>query len=91
MTAILASHLGNLLFPVMVYMAVLLTMGVFTLTCKRSNNWLVAGGISFILSDSLIGLNKFYMDIPQASLLIMVTYYFAQFALTKGILKSQRV
>lgn len=80
--------LGELFIPVFVYMSVLLLMGITTLLSEKSNTWLVIGGISFILSDSFIGLDKFYQEIPYATLLIMSTYYFAQFSLVKGMFEQ---
>ncbi len=81
--------LGELFVPVLAYMSVLMMMGIFTLISRKSNIWLVIGGISFIISDSIIGINKFYTPIPHSHLLIMPTYYFAQFALVKGIFLNQ--
>lgn len=85
---LLFSHLGDLWLPVVFYMLVLLFMGIATLLSKRSNAWLITGGISFVLSDSIIGLNKFYVDIAFAPLLIMTTYYLAQYCLTRGLIKA---
>ncbi len=81
---IIADGLGELFIPVLAYILVLLTMAIFTLLSKKSNPWLITGGICFALSDSLLGINKFYQPIPFADLLIMSSYYFAQFALFKG-------
>jgi len=83
---ILKPELGQMLIPVSIYIFVLLLMGSFTLVSKKSNNWLVIGGLSFVISDSLIGINKFYYPIAFSHPMIMMTYYFAQFALVKGIL-----
>jgi len=80
--------LGDLFIPVFVYMAILLLMGITTLLSQKSNKWLLIGGISFILSDSFIGLDKFYQEIPFASFFIMSTYYFAQFSLVKGLYET---
>jgi uncharacterized membrane protein YhhN len=88
MFSLIYSGLGELFIPVFVYMTVLLLMGVTTLLSEKTNTWLVIGGISFIFSDSLIGLDKFYQEIPYATLLIMSTYYFAQFSLVKGIFEQ---
>jgi uncharacterized membrane protein YhhN len=82
--------LGELFIPVLVYMTVLLLMGVTTLLSEKSNIWLIIGGISFILSDSLIGLNQFYQEIPYASFWIMTTYYLAQFSLVKGMFEQKQ-
>jgi len=81
--------LGGLIIPVLAYMTVLMMMGIFTLISTKSNRWLVIGGISFIISDSIIGINQFYTSIPNSHLLVMPTYYFAQFCLVKGMFLNQ--
>jgi alkenylglycerophosphocholine hydrolase len=85
MFSLICGGLGDLFIPVFVYMTVLLLMGITTLLSQKSNKWLIIGGVSFILSDSLIGLDKFYQPIPFESLFIMSTYYLAQFSLVKGL------
>jgi len=82
--------LAELFIPVLVYMTVLLLMGITTLISKKSNAWLIIGGISFIISDSLIGLNQFYQEIPNASFWIMTCYYFSQFSLVKGMFEQKQ-
>jgi len=77
-------NLGGMTVPVMLYMAVILTMSYATWCSAKSNRWLVIGGLFFILSDSLIGLNKFYQAIPAAGSWIMLTYYLAQYGLVLG-------
>lgn len=89
MLTILAEGLGDLLIPVVGYMSILLLMALATIFSEKSNQWLVIGGISFAVSDSLIGFDKFYMPIENVHFVIMVTYYFAQFALLKGFLKAK--
>jgi len=81
---LLSSGLGELFLPVLVYMSVLLSMAIATLISNNTNAWLVVGGLSFVFSDSLLGIDKFYLPIPYATLLIMVSYYFAQYALVRG-------
>jgi len=83
--SLMAGNLNELFIPVLVYMLVLLSMAIATVLSAKINKWLVIGGISFVISDSLIGLNKFYMEIPYSHLWIMVTYYFAQFCLVNGM------
>jgi len=82
---LIAPGLGKLFLPVLIYMSVLLFMGIFTLISKKSNHWLVVGGLCFVISDSIIGINKFYSPIAYSHFFIMMTYYFAQYALVKGI------
>ena len=71
-------------------MEILLLMAITTLLSTKSNQWLIIGGLSFVLSDSLIGLDKFYQPIVGAHYFIMVSYYFAQFALFKGFLLAEQ-
>ncbi len=85
---LLFDGLGQLFLPVVAYMSILLLMALATVLSKRSNTWLVMGGLSFVLSDSLIGFDKFYMPVENVHLAIMVSYYFAQFALFVGFLSS---
>lgn len=87
---LLADGLGQLFIPVVAYMSILLLMALATVLSEKSNVWLVVGGISFVLSDSLIGFDKFYLPIENVSFAIMVSYYFAQFALFKGFVKASQ-
>ena len=86
MMTLLVPNLGELFIPVVIYMLVLLIMAATSMTSVKSNLVLILGGVSFALSDSLIGLDKFYADIPFAGLWIMITYYLAQYCLTSGFL-----
>jgi uncharacterized membrane protein YhhN len=81
---LISAGLGELFLPVLFYMSVLLIMAITTLVSEHTNVWLVIGGLSFVLSDSLLGIDKFYLPIPHATSLIMVSYYFAQYALVNG-------
>jgi uncharacterized membrane protein YhhN len=86
--SLIAGGLDELFIPVLAYMSILLIMAMMTLVSKRSNNWLVLGGLSFVFSDSLIGIDKFYYPIPYAPIMIMLSYYFAQYALLRGFIVS---
>lgn len=88
MFALLSGGLGELFIPVLGYMSILLFMAIATLVSKKSNNWLILGGISFVFSDSLLGFDKFYLTIPHVHIAIMISYYFAQYALLRGFLKA---
>lgn len=85
--SLMFANLGAMFGPVLLYMTVILLMSLATWMTRHSNGWLVAGGLSFILSDSLIGLTKFYQPMDHAGTAIMLTYYFAQFALVSGFLR----
>lgn len=89
--SVIAGGLGELFIPVLAYMSILLLMAITTLISTKSNKWLIVGGLSFVLSDSLIGLDKFYQPIVGAHFFIMASYYFAQYALYRGFLLSEDV
>ncbi len=88
MLMLLADGLGQMFIPVVAYMSILLLMALATVLSKKSSVWLVLGGVSFVLSDSLIGFNKFYIPIENNHFVVMSSYYFAQFALLKGFIHS---
>jgi uncharacterized membrane protein YhhN len=90
MFSIIEPGLGDLFAPVFAYMTVLLLMAILTLLSKKSNKWLMIGGVCFAISDSLLGLNKFTTTIPFASIFIMTTYYLAQYSLVRGIFNDRR-
>ncbi len=89
MLTLLAAGLGEMFVPVLAYMSILLFMALTTVVSEKSNIWLVLGGMSFVISDSLIGFDKFYMEIDHSHFYVMITYYFAQFALLNGFIKAK--
>lgn len=89
LVVILFPHLGILKMPVMVYALVLTIMVLqallrFGLTSKRSFVLIFVGAIFFMISDSLLAINKFMQPLPMASVLIMATYMAAQFLIVEG-------
>lgn len=77
----------NLIAPVIIYASVIASMAY--VSCLRNRQmpgyWCVAfGAVIFIMSDSFIAFNKFVTHIPQAGLLIMLTYGIGQYLLTIG-------
>lgn len=89
MAIILMPHLGELIMPVLAYLAVISLMGFLALQSSRPLKGSVAGALVFISSDSLIAINKFLTPIPLASVWIMVTYYAAQWLLISGFLSAR--
>jgi uncharacterized membrane protein YhhN len=79
--------------PVVTYAAVITTMllTAIQLEGKLKTQWLLVGALLFVLSDSMIGFNKFRNDLfvlPNVGFWIMLTYIAGQFAMIKGILKA---
>ncbi|XP_037911731.1 lysoplasmalogenase-like protein TMEM86A [Hermetia illucens] len=46
------------------------------------------GSVLFVISDSIIAFNKFYVTIPNSGYYIMITYYIAQLGITLSTLPS---
>lgn len=80
--------LGEMTFPVLIYLAVILVMGVSACAAGTNHGLIIAGAALFIVSDSLIAINKFLTPIPAASLFIMTTYYAGQFLICRGVIKK---
>lgn len=88
---ILYAHLGALKMPVTIYAIVLMVMTLQALFRYGYTNsvsfWFVfVGAILFMISDSMIAVNKFLSSFELAGLLIMATYILAQFLIIKGLM-----
>ncbi len=84
------------LAPVLVYSTAIATMVVFALNrygrVDDSSFALVfAGAILFMISDSIIAINKFIVPFDFARIAIMVLYISGQYLISKGCLKQQQV
>jgi alkenylglycerophosphocholine/alkenylglycerophosphoethanolamine hydrolase len=84
MGVVLFPHLGDMLIPVAVYLLIVLGMGISAALGTTNHSLVVAGAALFILSDSFIAINRFLVPVPLSGLLIMTTYYMAQFLITFG-------
>ena len=82
-------HLGDLKLPVIIYAMVICTMllcslHVFLKVNRKSAVYYLAGASVFVVSDSLLAINKFYQPFAFAGLLIMLTYCAAQYFIVCG-------
>ncbi|MCU0437575.1 MAG: lysoplasmalogenase [Raineya sp.] len=84
-------HLGEMLVPVVVYALVIMTMLIFAtnllLNSIKGAKFIWIGALFFVISDSLIAIDKFAIKIWQAQFLIMITYIFAQWAIIEGVIR----
>ncbi|MGA9701930.1 lysoplasmalogenase [Pseudomonas sp.] len=86
---ILISHgLGDLLIPVVVYALVISAMLWRALArlgsdVPKRSAWLAAAGaVSFVFSDTLIGINRFVVSFEAAPYLLITTYWLGQWGIT---------
>ena len=80
--------LGDMKIPVAIYIIVILSMLIraYLLNVQlHKANLIFFGAVFFVISDSILAFNKFFLPIPHASLLIMGTYYLAQILIFLGI------
>ena len=82
---------GNLQLPVMIYCVAITAMGVAAVMRDRFKNRegyfrVVIGAVFFIMSDSLLATDKFVEPFEGAGILILGTYFFAQYMIATGCL-----
>jgi uncharacterized membrane protein YhhN len=83
--------LGGLKFPVLAYSAAITWMVLTALMRNGRTNsksfWMIfSGAFVFMISDSLLAMNKFYTPVPLPGLWIMLTYCGAQYLIVRGAL-----
>lgn len=86
---ILVPHLGSMLIPVVCYGVVIAAMAI---SATRCSPLVVVGATLFLLSDSVLAVNRFVPDanLWQPGLLIMLTYIGGQSLITWGLVRSWR-
>mgnify|MGYP003584385421 FL=1 len=95
MVSFLMPFLGNLEIPVTIYASIISIMLLFAfngfLVWEKPGNLLVfLGAFFFVVSDSILAINKFYAPIPKSAFFIMLTYLLAQYLIVIGILKLNK-
>lgn len=85
--------LGELKVPVIVYAFVLAAMLISCLYAFESikpqaRALFITGAFAFVISDSLLAIDKFYSEFPGAPVLIMLTYIIAQYLIVSGVIKN---
>ena len=96
LVAILYPALGDLKMPVIVYAAVLTVMVICALlrygrTTKASFAFVLSGALLFMLSDSLLAINKFLSPLSMAGVSIILTYILAQYLIVAGVLAHTNI
>jgi len=91
---IIKDGLGDMKIPVLLYLIVILTMVVMAALRKgkvsnKSYNLVFIGALFFMISDSVLSINKFYQSFASSGLIIMITYALAQYLIVMGILKQR--
>ncbi len=85
-----------LISAVVIYASVITVMVLSSISLFNNKNTpkvklMMIGAILFMLSDSIIAINKFVVDVYLSGLWIMITYTLAQWLITVGAIKSDGV
>ncbi|AMO84087.1 YhhN-like protein [Solibacillus isronensis B3W22] len=78
-----------LAIAVTAYILVILTMGWTSF--RTGSKFAVIGATLFIMSDSVLAINRFMFDVAYSHILIMFTYYGAQFFLMLSIIEYDKI
>lgn len=87
---LLIPRLGNMKLPVSIYLLVIMTMAWqalnrWAMTQSRGAMCAAVGAILFVASDSMIAFNRFFSAFRLAELLILVTYFTAQWLIAASV------
>lgn len=85
--------MGHMLIPVIFYIIAIFTMATAAYArrgrvIKASFHLVLFGAILFLLSDSMIAIDKFYQPFAFSNISIMLSYGLAQLFIVLGILKQ---
>ncbi len=87
--------LGDLMIPVIIY-ACVISMMLFssiytTVNAEKHVRFLfIAGAVCFVISDSILAINKFYKPFSLGPVFIMLTYAAAQYNLVKAFIDNNK-
>jgi uncharacterized membrane protein YhhN len=80
---------GDKLAPVMAYLAVITTMAMGAFLLRRPHPLIAIGAVAFMLSDTIIAVNKFLTPIPHSMLINIGIYYAAQCMIVSGFVRRE--
>jgi len=92
----LQPKLGVMQFPVLMYAIIITVMALMAVNRYGKVNifsfkLILYGALFFLLSDSVLAINKFTQTIPQGGVLIMATYMIAQYLIVYGTVVRELV
>src|SRR5262245_42711577 len=85
----LSPSLGEIAGPVMLYICVITVMAASAILAVFSKPWVYSGVILFLVSDSILAVNKFKSPVPLRGYLVWATYYFAQYGIAIGFMREK--
>lgn len=86
----LLPSMQELALPSLCYLGLLLSLVWCTLGISPKQNYLLLGSVLFLCSDSILGVELFYWQQNGVFVLVMLTYYLAQWFLYFGLINTER-
>ncbi len=89
---LLSPWLADMKLPVRIYGIVisfmlLLAMHMVFIKNKNAGLWMMSGAILFVISDSVLAINKFYQSCEMGGIVVMLTYGVAQLFIVEGAIR----
>lgn len=89
---VLDDHVADMKWPVRIYGIIISIMLVqashmLFLRHKKADCWMMAGALLFVISDSVLAIDKFYQPFRAAGFIIMATYGVAQLFIVTGAVR----
>ena len=91
MAVLLLPHLEGIMIPVVLLYAVslvamsALALNRFGLSLATDARMVFAGSVLFVMSDTLLAVNKFMTSLPHGGFWVMLTYILAQYLIMMGL------
>jgi uncharacterized membrane protein YhhN len=95
LVSFLYNDLAEMKIPVIIYATVILSMLSLAINRegkvnKTSYLLVLCGAILFVLSDSILAVNRFSLPFRSSDIVIMTTYIIAQYLITTGFIRQYR-
>ncbi len=92
---LLSPYLGDMKLPVRIYGVVIsfmlmLAMHMLYIKNRKAGQLMASGAALFVISDSILAINKFYQSFEIAGIMVMLTYAFAQLFIIEGAIQYIR-
>ncbi|MGA2134741.1 MAG: lysoplasmalogenase [Bryobacteraceae bacterium] len=88
LAAWIVPSVGDLAVPVVLYICAITAMVSTALLARFPRRWVAIGAVLFLISDSLLAVQRFKMPVPLDDYLVWTTYYLGQCGIALGYLGS---
>ncbi|ALO45778.1 lysoplasmalogenase [Pseudohongiella spirulinae] len=91
-TLFIVPNAADMQIPVTAYMIVISVMAIAAgFRTDQQWLWVAMGALIFMVSDTLIAINRFVTPFEYSGIAVMSTYYLAQFLICTGLVRSARL